>query len=66
MLQMGVPATCFFYVVMAVINVWCSHLLIDVNEYTRRNVHSFLDLHHSRPSTLTNRSATTMPSSFIT
>ena len=38
MLQMGIPATVFFYIVLAVINVWCSHLLIDVNDYTHRNV----------------------------
>ncbi|KAK8819624.1 hypothetical protein WA556_002612, partial [Blastocystis sp. ATCC 50177/Nand II] len=37
MLQMGIPATFFFYIVLAVINVWCSHLLVDVNDYTHRN-----------------------------
>lgn len=35
---MGIPATVFFYVIMAVINVWCSGLLIDVSEYCKTNV----------------------------
>ena len=35
---MGIPATVFFYVIMAVINVWCSTLLINVSEYCKTNV----------------------------
>ena len=35
---MGIPITVVIYIYMAAVNVWCSRLITDVNDYTKRNV----------------------------
>ena len=42
---MGIPITVAIYIYMAVVNVWCSRLITDVNDYTKRNVEALLILH---------------------
>ena len=43
---MGIPITVAIYIYMAVVNVWCSRLITEVNDYTKHNVGVKPDVHN--------------------
>lgn len=49
-MKMGVVMTIILFAVIAAMNIWCSFLLIEVMDYTKKHVFSFLCCYNRNPS----------------